>query len=76
MVAAVGVVKAELAVVVVDVSGIMQLKFQQPFEYIIVPQILFIVRVLDISADTHSAKLCRGLCPSLCNDRCRGRGQG
>ena len=54
----------------------MQLKIQQSFEYIIVPQILFIVRVLDISADTHSAKLCRGLCPSLWNDRCRGSGQG
>ena len=71
-----GVVKAGLAVVVVDVSGIMQLRFQQSFEYVVVPQTLFIVRVLDISEDTHSAKLCRGLCPSLCNDRCQDRGQG
>ena len=76
MAATVGVVKSRLTVVVVDVSGIIQLKFQQSFEYIIVPQILFIVRVLDISADTYSAKLCKGLCPSLCNDKCRGKGQG
>ena len=34
------------------VSGIMQLKFQQSFEYIIVPQILFVVRVLDMSAES------------------------
>ena len=76
MAATMGVVKAGLAVVVVDVSRIMQLKIQQSFEYVVVPQILFIVRVLDISEDTHSAKLCRGLCPSLCNDRCQDRGQG
>ena len=58
-----GDVMAQMAVVVVGVFGIMQLQYQQSFDFIIVPQILFIVRVLDISADMHSAKLCRGLCP-------------
>ena len=43
------VVMAGLAVVVVGVSGIMQFKFQQSFEFTIVPQIQFIVRVLDIA---------------------------
>ena len=42
-----------MAVVVVGVFGIMQLKFQQSFGFIIVRQILFIVRVLDTSTDTH-----------------------
>ena len=33
-----------------DVSAIMQLKFQQSFEFFVVPQIQFFARVLDISA--------------------------
>ena len=48
-------VMAELAVVVVGVTGIMHFKFQQSFEFIIVPQIQFIVRVLDIAPHRCSA---------------------
>ena len=60
MAATVGVVKAGLTVVVVDVSWIMQLKFQQSFEYIIVPQILFIVRVLDIFSRSARCQTVQG----------------
>ena len=68
-----------------DVPLIMQLKFQQPFMFVIVPQLQFIVRVLDISVlrqtvqGTVQPSQVRSWCgwsrPSLCNDRCRGWGQ-
>ena len=48
------VAMAGLAVVVVGVSGILQFRFQQSFEFIIVPQIQFIVRVLDIAVMPQS----------------------
>ena len=56
---------------VCDVSVIMQLKFQQSSEFVFVPQIQFIVRVLDISV-LHRARYaqCQTLQQTVVFSRC------